>query len=114
MELHLDYKTRGKRKSDAEYEKKEEAAEIIVDPHLLCLFVLFNHWHLHRQRKSVAEDALAALKHFLAQTPIAAIQEQVCNNSLQCVVWLIIYSLFQVEYRESLCLAGTTPQKTSS
>jgi hypothetical protein len=113
MELHLDYETRGKITNDAEDEKKEEAAEKIVDPHLLCLFVLFNHWHLHAQSreqgKSVAEDALAAFEFFLARTPIVALQERVCGNSLRCVVRLIIYALFQVEYREALVSHGDYP-----
>jgi hypothetical protein len=44
----------------------------------------------------------AALEIFLARTPIAALKERVCGNSLRCVVRLIIYALFQVEYKEVL------------
>jgi hypothetical protein len=111
MELMLAFETR----RSAQEEKTEGDDEGIVDPHLLCLFVLLNHWHLHglspEQGKSVAEDALQAVEIFLSQAPLSTLQERICGNSLRCVVRLIIHSLFQVHYREAVLSHGDYPSE---
>jgi hypothetical protein len=96
----------GKQERVSEEKMNPEEQEPVIDPNLLCLTVILNHWHMHdfgtEHARRSASDALTAVRLFMHLTPVYVLQERVCGNSLRCTLRLIVAALFQAEYRQSL------------
>ena len=93
-------------KDEEEDENNLDEYEPIVDPNLLCLLVILNHWHVHQfgpeRANEAARDSVTALRLFIHLSPLSTLQERICGNSLKCVLRLVVASLFQAQYRYAL------------
>jgi hypothetical protein len=105
LDISLDF-NHGEQERVSEEKKTPEEEEPVLDPNLLCLTVILNHWHMHdfgsEHARRSASDALTAVRLFMHLTPVPVLQERVCGNSLRCALRLIVAALFQAEYRQSL------------
>ena len=105
LDISLDF-NHGEQERASEEKKNPEEQEPVLDPNLLCLTVILNHWHMHdfgsEHARRSASDTLTAVRLFMHLTPLSVLQERICGNSLRCTLRLIVAALFQAEYRQSL------------